>query len=521
MKARLILPALLLAIAVIAYVSVNRHPTTAGSADNGGHAGEDSLSSDTHEEDGVKESAGINGIETTIAAVGEGWDAVYATGIIAVPQDRLVKVCPRIGGRVVWARGAPGDFVSRGQALATISSLELAEARAQYRQARSRLAAAEESLAQESRLAKLGGNTERPVEEARAENLAAQGELADAKSELAQAKSELAREEVELAQCGARLQRAKGLYVDQIISRQDLESAEAELKRDSAAVDAARSRVEQAESKVEKAKSKLEIASRYLSREETINKSKVHDLRVLQSANAAVTSARLEVQAAADRIRVLGANPSGSGDTISVTSPISGRIVLRNTNVGEMASASDELFVVANLERVWVEADVFEKDLAKVTRGQRVEVRVDAYPDRVFGGKIESIGDILSRESRTAKVRCSVSNTDSLLRAEMFASVSIITATRGSTVLVPRESVLDEAGRKIVFTPCVDCPEDVKAGTSVCGSYDKLEVVTGPARGNLVEVVSGLEPGTTVVTKGAFQLKTALGSGRLHAGCSD
>jgi multidrug efflux pump subunit AcrA (membrane-fusion protein) len=103
----------------------------------------------------------------------------------------------------------------------------------------------------------------------------------------------------------------------------------------------------------------------------------------------------------------------------------------------------------------------------------------------------------------------------------MFATVSIITAKNGGAVLIPTAAVLDDAGKKIVFTPCLECPEDVKANTNACGAYDKIEVELGPTHGSKVEALSGLEPGVLVVTEGGFQLKTALGSGQLEAGCAD
>jgi len=464
--------------------------------------------------------AKIAGIETAPAVAGEGWDTVTLTGKVSVPPDRLVKISSRIEGKVVSARGTVGDAVRAGQVLAVVSSVDLAEARAQYRQAAARLAAARGNYERETQIAKLGATSVRPLEEARSESLTAQGELSDAKSELAQAKSELTREESELTQCKARLERAKELYSDQIVSKQDLETAEAEYKRDSAAVESARSKVAQAGARIDKTQSKLDIAKQYLSREERVYKGKVVDARALQTARAEVTAAQIDLQAAADKIRVLGASPSGTGDTVSVASPISGRIVARNTNVGEMASTSDALFTVANLSSVWIEADVYEKDLARVSKGQRAEIRVDAWPERVFAGTVGSIGDMLSPESRTAKVRCVVSNSEGLLRGEMFAKVSLITARRGSTVLVPREAVLDDAGKKVVFTPCAECPEDIKAGTNACGAYDKLQVTIGAAHGRLLEVLSGVEAGIPVVTTGAYQLKTAMGSGKLEAGCS-
>lgn len=480
------------------------------------------LPAEAHDDHHVEEGAlDIPGLQTAAAITGEGWDTIQLAGRITVPSGNLVQVSPRIEGKVTSAEPKVGDAVREGQALATISSVELAEARATYRQALARLDAARQELAQERKAAQLGAYSIRPLEEARAENVEAQGALADAKSELAQARSELAKSESELAQCTARLERAKDLYADQIISRQDMESAEAEAKKDRAEVEAAKSRIAQSEARITKEKSRVELAKQYLSREEKVYKDKVVDTKAVQSAKSAVVAAQTEVQAAADRIRVLGANPGGSGDRIAVVSPISGRVVARQANTGEMVSPSSVMFSIANLSNVWVEADVYEKDLANVRVGQPAEVRVDAYPNRVFSAKVQNIGDMLSTESRTAKIRCVINNSQGLLKGEMFAKVALITAKRGSVVLIPKQAVLDEAGSKIVFTPCLDCPEDIKAGHSACGSYDKLVVDIGATRGDKIEITKGLEPGTEVVTVGAYQIKSALSSGKLEAGCAD
>ncbi|MDO8684667.1 MAG: efflux RND transporter periplasmic adaptor subunit [Armatimonadota bacterium] len=507
--------AVLMIIAVLASAGITytlMKGKFAGEHIEAGHA-----DADDHGSEGVK----ISGIQFAKAAVGTGWDTLTVTGKVIVPPDRLVKISPRIEGKIVAARGTVGDTVNRGQVLAVISSVELAEARAQYRKALATLSAARKNLQREMEIARLGAVSVRPVEEARAESLTTQGELADAKSELSQAKSELTQAESELVQCKARLQRARELYAGKIVSKQDLETAEADVKKDSAAVDAAKSKVGQAEARIQKADAKTEIAKQYLAREEKVYKGRVMDMRAVQSAKSEVASAQVEVQAAADGIRVLGASPGGSGETIAIVSPITGQIISRNTNIGEMATPSDTLFTVANQSQVWVEADVYEKDIAKVRKDQIAEIRVDAYPDRVFSGRIDSISDILSSESRTAKVRCVVPNSSGLLRGEMFARILLITGKRGNCVFIPKQAVLDDDGKKIVFTPCMDCKEDIEAGKSVCGNYDKLVITTGPVHGDKVEILSGLEPGTEVVTVGAYQLKTALGSGKLEAGCAD
>jgi cobalt-zinc-cadmium efflux system membrane fusion protein len=169
---------------------------------------------------------------------------------------------------------------------------------------------------------------------------------------------------------------------------------------------------------------------------------------------------------------------------------------------------------------VWVEANIYEKDLARIHRGQPVEIRVESYPDQSFRGKVEYVGDVLDAESRTARVRSVVSNPKGLLKPEMFATLQIATQKRKNAVYLPKDAVLDEDGKKVVFLSCMECPVDQKAGKTVCGTYDQRDVKVGTVRYDKVEVY-GIQPGDLVITEGAYQLKTALGSGKLEAGCTD
>ncbi|GMV37461.1 MAG: hypothetical protein AMXMBFR61_19690 [Fimbriimonadales bacterium] len=463
----------------------------------------------------------IAGLETAPAIAGKGWEVLTTAGRVTVPPERLVRITPRIEGKVVAAYGTVGDPVRPGQLLAVISSMELAEARAAYRQALAQLVAAERNEDREQRSARLGAASARPVEEARADLLAAEGELAEGRTELAQAQAQLAAAESELTQCKARLTRARELFAERIVSKQEVETAEAEFRRDTAAVDAARAGVARAENRIETARSKVEIAKQYLAREERVLAGRLVDDRALLAARAAVESARLDVQAAAERIRVLGGDLSGKGDTLSIVSPTRGRIVARDANVGEAVTPATALFTVADLSQVWVEAEVYEKDLGRVRLGQPAEIRLDAYPERVLRGKVASIGDLLSSDSRTVKVRCVVPNSGGMLRGGMFASVSLLIGNRGASVLIPHRAILDDAGKKIVFAACMDCAEDKATGRSECGGYDRREVTLGPRQGDMVAVLQGLEPGAIVVTTGAYQLNAAFSSGSLQAGCAD
>ena len=463
----------------------------------------------------------LTGLRVETAIRGESWDQVAASGKVLPNVNKVVKIGPRISGKIVRVSADVGRVVGRGETLAVISSMELAQARSAYSQAASRASAAKAAYDRQARLAKLGVFTSRPVEEARSEHAAAESELAQAHSDLARSKSELVRAESELTQCRARLDRARALYKDEIVSRQDVESAEAEFKRDSAGVEVAKAGIRQAEARVKQAESRVGIAKSYLAREEKVLKGNDLASKEVQSAKADLNAAELDLRAAADTIKVLGASPGGSGDTIAVTSPIAGKIVSRAVNLGEMVEPSGTLFTVMNLTDVWVEASIYEKDLAKIMKGQIAEIRVNSYPGKVFHGKVTYIGDVLDAESRTAKVRCEVSNRAGLLKPEMYATVGIVTARRGSAVLIPKEAVLDDAGKKIIFVPCMECDEDKKAGTNACGAYDRIEVKVGSIHGVNVEILSGAMPGDKVVTAGAYQLKTALGSGKLEAGCTD
>jgi cobalt-zinc-cadmium efflux system membrane fusion protein len=504
-----VIPALL--SVMLTYTLMKNKPAEPTSVD---HAREEEAGHDETPLSGLK-------LTTEAAVAGESWAQITATGKVGPNVNKVVKVGPRIGGKIVRVYADIGDNVHAGQTLATLSSVDLAQARAAYRQAAAKVKSAKDAYDRQAKLAKLGAFSSRPVEEARSELNSAQGDLSQAKSELAENKSDLVRAESELAQCIARLDRAKELYKDQIVSRQDLEGAEAEFKRDSADVEAAKARIRQTEAKIQQAEARVGIAKTYMRREEKVLGGDLLASKELQAAKSELTATELELRAAADHIRVLGASPGDSGDSIAITSPITGRVVSRSVNLGEMTDQSSTLLTVMNLADVWVEANVFEKDLAKIRKGQVAQIKVNSYPDRVFSGNVTHVSDVLDPDSRTATIRCVVSNGRGLLKPEMFATINIITARKGGAVLIPKAAVLDDAGKKIVFTPCMECPADVKANTNACGAYDKLEVEVGPAHGDKVEVSGDIKPGTLVVTEGAFQLKTALGSGKLEAGCAD
>ena len=144
------------------------------------------------------------------------------------------------------------------------------------------------------------------------------------------------------------------------------------------------------------------------------------------------------------RLRRFGVTDPAAADrpaAIAIRAPFAGVVTKVNAGPGEVVDSATELFSVADLSRVYVQAQVYEKDLGRVVRGQSASIRVDAYPDEQFTGRIVSIGDTIDPQTRTATVRCDVANPKGLLKLDMFATVDLPTAISKNALVVPSDAV--------------------------------------------------------------------------------
>ena len=173
--------------------------------------------------------------------------------------------------------------------------------------------------------------------------------------------------------------------------------------------------------------------------------------------------------------------------------PISGTVVERNGNIGATVGTDANVFKIIDLSSVWIDANVFEKDLERVRNGQVVKVTVPAFPGETFTGRVILINSVVDPDTRTVKVRTEVPNPDGRLKPDMFANVEIVTAARRTAISVPLSAVLDDGGKSVVF---------VADGTA----YAKREVALGLKSEDRVEIVQGLNAGDKVVTKGNYLL---------------
>ena len=177
-------------------------------------------------------------------------------------------------------------------------------------------------------------------------------------------------------------------------------------------------------------------------------------------------------------------------------SPSAGVLINFDAAEGEIVEPETELFTIADLSKVWVEANVHETDLRLVKQGQNAEIRSDAYPDQLFSGNITKVGDVLDVATRTIKVRCEIPNAKTQLKLEMFVHVTIPTSETRKALLIPEGAV-----QEIDHLPVVFVKKDQQ-------HFEKRNIQIGQRSGSEIEILSGLNHGETVVTNGSFSLKS-------------
>ena len=179
--------------------------------------------------------------------------------------------------------------------------------------------------------------------------------------------------------------------------------------------------------------------------------------------------------------------------TLTLTAPIGGIVMDKTALQGLHFGAGDMLYRIVDLSTVWLLADVFEQDLAQIRPGQSANITVQAYPGRVFEGRVAFVYPTVNAQTRTARVRIEVPNPDLLLKTEMYATVEIAAPSESATVLaVPDSAVLDTGTKQTVL---VDRGE---------GRFEPRAVKLGNRGGGYVAVLDGLRDGEKVVTGANF-----------------
>lgn len=180
----------------------------------------------------------------------------------------------------------------------------------------------------------------------------------------------------------------------------------------------------------------------------------------------------------------------------NVRAPFNGVITNLDVVEGETVETDREMFTVADLSMVWVQANIYETDIRVVRKGVQATVSVDAYPGETFAGQLTYISDILDPKTRTLKVRCEVPNPNGRLKLDMFVTVDIPTPTGRNAIMIPSTAIQQINDQPVVF---------VRLNAT---DFQRRLVQTGARDGEWVEVVSGVKAGESVATHGSFQLKS-------------
>jgi cobalt-zinc-cadmium efflux system membrane fusion protein len=255
----------------------------------------------------------------------------------------------------------------------------------------------------------------------------------------------------------------------------------------------------QAQSAVLSAAAHSEAAAANEKRESQLAEAKVSSQRDAELAHATASAASAELHAAQQRVHALGGSASNQIGVLAVTSPIPGKVVESHVSRGQSVEPSYTLFRVADLDRLWVELAVFERELGRIRAGDAVEVTPQTNAAIVLAGKVDHVGDVIDLETRSSEVRVVVENLDRALRPGQSVLAKIHTQTTAAPVLLlPREAVTSVDGKQTVFV--------AHDATSV----EPRTVVIGARDGAHVEVTSGLTAGEKVATKGVFALKSEI-----------
>ncbi|MEG4579868.1 efflux RND transporter periplasmic adaptor subunit [Microcoleus sp. MON1_C5] len=457
---------------------------------------------------------------------------IKTTGQIETLPNQKVEVTAPVAGKVVELLVKPGDKVSKGQALAVLSSSELGQLRVE---SLSKRAEAEADLQQAEGDLKLAReNYDRQIQISAAEIAQAQTQLTAVTKQYQQeqelvnnrsvvqaakenyqrqveiAQAEIARAETELTVAKEQFDRDKELAASGAIARRTMLESQAHFAEAQANVAKAKSRPEVIKAQTEIKQAEVDLPMRELRdsqgrvAEAKAQLTRAQSRREVLEAENQLKRGQTAVEVAQSRIRLadaayqarlqqLGTVANDRG-LVTVVAPISGTVADREITPGESVNAEKPLMSLLNDSRVFATANIYEKDLNQVKPGQEVRVKVANLPDRTFNGKIALIGSSVEGETRVVPVKAELDNINGELKPGLFAELEILTDKTATNILaIPSAAVVDVSGKKTVY---------VQNGNA----YQAVEIELGQTAGDLVEVKRGLFEGDLIVTQRAPQL---------------
>jgi membrane fusion protein, multidrug efflux system len=225
--------------------------------------------------------------------------------------------------------------------------------------------------------------------------------------------------------------------------------------------------------------------------------------RELRASN---TNSQAELDSALAQFRQAEADVAAlraAHDKKFIRAPFSGRVGIRRVNVGQYVQRGTPLLPLQRLDEMYVNFNIPQRQLPLIKVGQEVRVRVDAFGDRVFSGRLSAVNPAVDASSRNVAVQALLDNPGEVLRAGMFARAEIVLPVTEATVVLPATAIAYAAYGNSVFV--VETLKDPK-GAEYLGATQRF-VKLGPTRGDQIAILDGVKPGEQVATAGVFKLR--------------
>ena len=247
-------------------------------------------------------------------------------------------------------------------------------------------------------------------------------------------------------------------------------------------------------------KADLAISKRQLEQAEYLYKNGISSERDYTEAKENYAKAVASNSKVQQQIAINGGGNTSASGSLVIKAPGDGYIVEKNITAGNFIRPdnSSSLFTISNMKDVWIWANVFESDIAKVKKGYDAKITTLAYPDKVFSGNVDEVSSVLDPDNKVMKVRIALQNKDMLLKPEMFTTVLITNKEASSSVAIPASAVIFDSSKNFVVVYHDKCNLQVHE-VSVIKTVD-----------NITYISSGLKPGDKVISKGQLLLYDAL-----------
>jgi membrane fusion protein, heavy metal efflux system len=262
-----------------------------------------------------------------------------------------------------------------------------------------------------------------------------------------------------------------------------------------------------------KAKANLDFVKADYERHKLLSEQNIGSKQMFYEAQAEYEKAAAEYNAEDKKIHSIGLDDEDvlngksshveehTSGTLAVKSPIGGIVVERNVVIGQWVDGTTNAFKIINTASVWVDGQIYEKDMSRATEKTGAVFTSSSYPDEKFTGRVSYVGQIVDEQSRTLTIRARFNNPNGKLKPNMFGELQIPAGINAKSILIPAESVIKIDNADYVFVQKND------------STFEKRAVVIGSTQNEMIQIRDGLLEQERVVVKGAFFLKSEMMKG--------